>query len=121
MFKKSMIAMAVLSMAAGAQATLVTQENINDYIKDNVVNVDGGEIHQPNSSKPAWTLTADSITVKNNKPSGEKDGNHAVWANGKLTLETTKGDIDLESSYLGLYVSGQTAQSTQPAWEFLNT
>ena len=33
MFKKSMIAMAVLSMAAGAQATLVTQENINDYIK----------------------------------------------------------------------------------------
>ena len=115
MFQKSMIAMAVLSMAAGAQATLVTQENINDYIKDNVVNVDGGEIHQPNSSKPAWTLTADSITVKNNTPSGEEDGNHAVWADGKLTLETTKGDIDLESSYLGLYVSGQTAQSTQPA------
>lgn len=115
MFKKSMIAMAVLSMAAGAQATLVTQDNIKDYIKDNVVNVDGGEIYQQGPDKAAWELKADSITVKNINPSGNPDNNHAVWANGKLTLETTKGDIDLESSYLGLYVSGHKAQSTQPA------
>lgn len=115
MFKKTMIAMAVLSMAAGAQATYVTQEDIKDYLKDNVVNVDAGEIYQPGADKGAWELKADSITVKNNTPSGEKDGNHAVWANGKLTLETTKGDIVLESSNIGLYASGHTAAESQAA------
>lgn len=55
MFKKSMIAMAVLSMAAGAQADVnrVTADQIDAYIKDNVVNIDAGEIYQPGADKGA--------------------------------------------------------------------
>lgn len=102
MFKKSMIAMAVLSMAAGVSATPVegnTQDNLtfDDLNKDFIV--ENGHIGQTGID-----INANNIIVTN--PKGESTvQEHGIYAKGPVKL-TAKNDITINSNYLGIYLAG---------------
>lgn len=110
MFKKSMIAMAVLSMAAGVSATPVegnTQDNLtfDDLNKDFIV--ENGHIGQTGID-----INANNIIVTN--PKGESTVHeHGIYAKGAVKL-TAKNDITINSNYLGIYLAGHEV-TQQPA------
>lgn len=103
MFKKSMIAMAVLAMATGVQAKTVQGDTANGDLTFNNPNddyiVENGHIGQTGID-----INANNIIVTN--PKGESTvQEHGIYAKGLVKL-TAKNDITINSNYLGIYLAG---------------
>lgn len=113
MFKKSMIAMAVLAMATGVQAKTVQGDTANGDLTFNNKAEDfvvvGGHI-----GKTDIDITAQNITVTNPKEE-TTDKKHGIYAQGPVKLTAVK-DITINSNYLGVYLAGhETTDHQKPA------
>ena len=105
MFKKSMIALAVMAMATGVQAETINGNTQKDTKFDEVAAdfiVQGGYIGHSEID-----INAQNITVTNPSPMGPQPvEQHGIYAVGSVKLNAAK-DITIHSNYLGIYVAGQ--------------
>lgn len=104
MFKKSMIALAVMAMATGVQAEVVNGDTGNNKTFNNVAEdftVEGGHI-----GMSGIDINAQNIIVSNPKPDTTSDiKEHGIYAQGPVKLTAAK-DITITSNHLGIYLAG---------------
>lgn len=111
MFKKSMIALAVMAMATGIQAKTVTGNATNSFndINDDYI-VEDGYI-----GLSGIKINAQNIIVSNPKAGTTSDiKKHGIYAQGSVELTAAK-DITITSNYLGIYLAGHESHQPNPA------
>ena len=104
MFKKSMIALAVMAMATGASAAQMTSDLDRDWaLNEGAVDIKDAYIGP--AKNVDRVIDATSINVVNSTKNKS-----AVYTEGRMTIKS-KGDITLESAFNPIFVGGHKTEN----------